>query len=101
MHYSKKEMDMIRNVYRMASPQDFRPLYEHMVAVGIDRDGLNSEAWINKMTVMTTNMWEKAYKEAQKNIDKAKEIGGNTFDYVFSEDPEKSDEALENLTRQQ
>ena len=69
MNYSKKEMDMIRNVYRMASPQDFRPLYEHMVAVGIDRDGLNSEAWINKMTVMTTNIWEKAYKEAQKNIE--------------------------------
>ena len=40
-----------------------------MVAVGIVRDGLNSEAWINKMTVMTTNMWEKAYKEAQKNIE--------------------------------
>ena len=69
MNYSKKEMNMIRNVYRMASPQDFRPLYEHMVSVGIDRDGLNSEAWINKMTVMTTNMWEKAYKEAQKNIE--------------------------------
>ena len=69
MNYSKKEMDMIRNVYRIASPQDFRPLYEHMVSVGIDRDGLNSEAWVNKMTVMTTNMWEKAYKEAQKNIE--------------------------------
>jgi len=69
MNYSKKEMNMIRNVYRMASPQDFRALYEHMVAVGIVRDGLNSEAWINKMTVMTTNMWEKAYKEAQKNIE--------------------------------
>ena len=69
MNYNKKEMDMIRNVYRIASPQDFRPLYEHMVAVGIVRDGLNSEAWINKMTVMTTNMWEKAYKEAQKNIE--------------------------------
>ena len=69
MNYSKKEMNMIRNVYRIASPQDFRPLYEHMVSVGIDRDGLNSEAWINKMTVMTTNMWEKAYKEAQKNIE--------------------------------
>lgn len=39
--------------------------------------------------------------EAQKNIDKAKEMGANTFDYVFSDDPEKSDEALENLTRQQ
>ena len=54
------EMNMIRNVYRMASPQDFRPLYEHMVSVGIVRDGLNSEAWINKMTAMTIKMWEKA-----------------------------------------
>ena len=40
MNYSKKEMNMIRNVYRIASPQDYR-------------------AWINKMTVMTTKMWEK------------------------------------------
>jgi len=59
MNYSKKEMNMIRNVYRIASPQDYRQLYQHMIDVGINRDGLNSEAWINKMTVMTTNMWEK------------------------------------------
>ena len=59
MNYSKKEMDMIRNVYRIASPQDYKQLYQHMVDVGINRDGLNSEASINKMTVMTTNMWEK------------------------------------------
>tara|TARA_B100001564_G_C20303177_1_gene517866 strand:+ start:215 stop:463 length:249 start_codon:yes stop_codon:yes gene_type:complete len=59
MNYSKKEMNMIRNVYRIASPQDYRQLYQHMVDVGINRDGLNSEAWINKMTVMTTKMWEK------------------------------------------
>tara|TARA_B100001559_G_scaffold310123_1_gene305135 strand:- start:665 stop:913 length:249 start_codon:yes stop_codon:yes gene_type:complete len=59
MNYSKKEMNMIRNVYRIASPQDYRQLYQHMIDVGINRDGLNSEAWINKMTVMTTKMWEK------------------------------------------
>ena len=34
-------------------------MYQHMVDVGINRDGLNSEAWINKMTAMTIKMWEK------------------------------------------
>ena len=34
-------------------------MYQHMVDVGINRDGLNSEAWVNKMTAMTIKMWEK------------------------------------------
>ena len=59
INYSKKELDMIKNMCRVASPQDYRPMYQHMVAVGINRDGLNSEAWINKMTAMTIKMWEK------------------------------------------
>ena len=59
INYSKKELDMIKNMCRVASPQDYRSMYQHMVDVGINRDGLNSEAWINKMTVMTTNMLEK------------------------------------------
>ena len=59
INYSKKELDMIKDMCRFASPQDYRSMYQHMVDVGINRDGLNSEAWINKMTVMTTNMWEK------------------------------------------
>ena len=59
INYSKKELDMIKDMCRFASPQDYRPMYQHMVAVGINRDGLNSEAWINKMTAMTIKMWEK------------------------------------------
>ena len=59
INYSRKELNMIKNMCRVASPQDYRPMYQHMVAVGINRDGLNSEAWINKMTAMTIKMWEK------------------------------------------
>ena len=60
INYSKKELDMIKDMCRFASPQDYRSMYQHMVDVGINRDGLNSEAWINKMTAMTIKMWEKA-----------------------------------------
>ena len=59
INYSKKELDMIKDMCRFASPQDYRSMYQHMVDVGINRDGLNSEAWINKMTAMTIKMWEK------------------------------------------
>ena len=59
INYRKKELNMITNMFRNASPQDYRSMYQHMVDVGINRDGLNSEAWVNKMTAMTIKMWEK------------------------------------------
>lgn len=59
INYTKRELDMCRDISRAVCPQDYRSIYTHMSSIGINRDGLNHESWVNKMTVMTTKIWEK------------------------------------------
>ncbi len=57
--FRKQELSTCRSIAHMNMPQEYRLIYSHMAALGANRSGLNEESWINKMTVMTTKIWEK------------------------------------------
>ena len=52
----------------IALPPEYRLIYTHMAALGVDRSGLNEESWVNKMTAMTIKVHERQYADRQASV---------------------------------
>ena len=63
--FRKQELSTCRSIASIATPPEYRLIYTHMAALGVDRGGLNEEAWVNKMTHMTTKVHERQYEDQQ------------------------------------
>ena len=63
--FRKQELSTCRSIASIATPPEYRLIYTHMAALGVDRGGLNEEAWVNKMTHMTTKVHERQYEDKQ------------------------------------
>ena len=63
--FRKQELSTCRSIAAMNMPQEYRLIYTHMASLGVDRGGLNEEAWVNKMTHMTTKVHERQYQDKQ------------------------------------
>ena len=63
--FRKQELATCRSIASIATPPEYRLIYTHMAALGVDRGGLNEEAWVNKMTHMTTKVHERQYEDQQ------------------------------------
>ncbi len=64
--FRNKELSTIKSIANLATPPEYRTIYTHMAELGCNRDGLNEEAWVNKMTAMTIKVHERQYEEEQK-----------------------------------
>lgn len=63
--FRKQELSTCRSIASIATPPEYRLIYTHMAALGVDRSGLNEESWVNKMTAMTTKVHERQYEDQQ------------------------------------
>lgn len=63
--FKKQELSTCRSIASIATPPEYRLIYTHMAALGVDRSGLNEESWVNKMTAMTTKVHERQYLDKQ------------------------------------
>ena len=63
--FRKQELSTCRSIASIATPPEYRLIYTHMAALGVDRSGLNEESWVNKMTAMTTKVHERQYLDKQ------------------------------------
>ena len=63
--FKKQELSTCRSIASIATPPEYRLIYTHMAALGVDRSGLNEESWVNKMTAMTTKVHERQYLDNQ------------------------------------
>ena len=61
--FKKQELSTCRSIASIATPPEYRLIYTHMAALGVDRSGLNEESWVNKMTAMTTKVHERQYED--------------------------------------
>ena len=70
--FKKQELSTCRSIASIATPPEYRLIYTHMAALGVDRSGLNEESWVNKMTVMTTKVHERQYEDMKYSCDRTK-----------------------------
>ena len=63
--FRKQELSTCRSIASIALPPEYRLIYTHMAALGVDRSGLNEESWVNKMTAMTIKVHERQYEDKQ------------------------------------
>ena len=63
--FRKQELSTCRSIASIATPPEYRLIYTHMAALGVDRSGLNEESWVNKMTAMTIKVHERQYEDQQ------------------------------------
>ena len=63
--FRKQELSTCRSIASIALPPEYRLIYTHMAALGVDRSGLNEESWVNKMTAMTIKVHERQYEDQQ------------------------------------
>jgi len=63
--FRKQEISTCRSIASIATPPEYRLIYTHMAALGVDRSGLNEESWVNKMTAMTIKVHERQYQDKQ------------------------------------
>ena len=63
--FRKQELSTCRSIASIATPPEYRLIYTHMAALGVDRSGLNEESWVNKMTTMTIKVHERQYEDKQ------------------------------------
>ena len=63
--FKKQELSTCRSIASIATPPEYRLIYTHMAALGVDRSGLNEESWVNKMTAMTIKVHERQYEDRQ------------------------------------
>ena len=63
--FRKQELSTCRSIASIATPPEYRLIYTHMAALGVDRSGLNEESWVNKMTAMTIKVHERQYLDKQ------------------------------------
>ena len=63
--FRKQELSTCRSIASIATPPEYRLIYTHIAALGVDRSGLNEESWVNKMTAMTTKVHERQYEDQQ------------------------------------
>tara|TARA_Y100000114_G_scaffold42655_1_gene37999 strand:- start:188 stop:454 length:267 start_codon:yes stop_codon:yes gene_type:complete len=63
--FRKQELSTCRSIASIATPPEYRLIYTHMAALGVDRGGLNEESWVNKMTAMTIKVHERQYEDKQ------------------------------------
>jgi|TARA_R100000081_G_C4815859_1_gene174993 hypothetical protein len=63
--FKKQELSTCRSIASIATPPEYRLIYTHMAALGVDRSGLNEESWVNKMTTMTIKVHERQYEDKQ------------------------------------
>jgi len=61
--FKKQELSTCRSIASIATPPEYRLIYTHMAALGVDRSGLNEESWVNKMTAMTIKVHERQYED--------------------------------------
>ena len=61
--YTTKELKLCTEISRIASPENYRSMFQHMIDVAQPYGNDNSEVWVNKMTVKTTKMWERMYAD--------------------------------------
>ena len=70
--FRKQELSTCRSIASIALPPEYRLIYTHMAALGVDRSGLNEEAWVNKMTAMTIKVHERQYEDMKYSCDRTK-----------------------------
>lgn len=70
--FRKQELSTCRSIASIALPPEYRLIYTHMAALGVDRSGLNEESWVNKMTAMTTKVHERQYEDMKYSCDRTK-----------------------------
>ena len=70
--FRKQELSTCRSIASIATPPEYRLIYTHMAALGVDRSGLNEESWVNKMTAMTTKVHERQYEDMKYSCDRTK-----------------------------
>lgn len=58
INYTTAELKMCIAFARIASPQDFRQMYDHMTEVAKPYGNYRPEVWINMMTAKTIKLWE-------------------------------------------
>ena len=63
--FRKQELSTCRSIASIALPPEYRLIYTHMAALGVERSGLNEESWVNKMTAMTIKVHERQYEDKQ------------------------------------
>ena len=63
--YTTKELKMCDSFARVAFPDCYREMYEHMCEVSKPYGDMSNEAWINKMVVKTTKIWEQNNPDIQ------------------------------------
>ena len=63
--FKKQELSTCRSIASIATPPEYRLIYTHMAALGVERSGLNEESWVNKMTAMTIKVHERQYEDKQ------------------------------------
>ena len=61
--FRKQELSTCRSIASIATPPEYRLIYTHMAALGVERSGLNEESWVNKMTAMTIKVHERQYED--------------------------------------
>ena len=66
--FRKKELYTSRSIASIATTPEYRLIYTHMAALGVDRSGLNEESWGNKMTAMTIKVHERQYADRQASV---------------------------------
>ena len=66
--FRKQELSTCRSIASIALPPEYRLIYTHMAALGVDRSGLNEESWVNKMTAMTIKVHEQQYADRQASV---------------------------------
>ena len=70
--FRKQELSTCRSIASIALPPEYRLIYTHMAALGVDRGGLNEESWVNKMTAMTTKVHERQYEDMKYSCDRTR-----------------------------
>ena len=61
--YTTKELKLCTEISRIASPENYRSMYNHMIDVALPIGFEEPEWWVNKMTVKTTKMWEQNHPD--------------------------------------
>ena len=63
--YSKAEKEMCKAYARIAAPQEYRTMFDHICNVAKPYGNLHPEVWINKMVVASTKLWEEMNPDIQ------------------------------------
>ena len=61
--YSKAEQKMCEAYARIAAPQEYRTIFDHICDVAKPYGNMHPEAWINKMIVKTISLYESYNKD--------------------------------------